>query len=95
MNYSLFGISVQIDDFKKPQGYGSMFEDNGTESLKSIGLENKFYFQAPNKFSLELPTNDGAQIYIEAANDEQQLLAIFLMIAIRKGELMDQYYIEN
>ncbi len=79
---------IQLTYLNKPIGnYGSVFEVRGDkEQLKSIGLNERFYFQCPDKFSLELPTNSTARIYTTAENDAQDALAMRLTNDIRMGK---------
>jgi hypothetical protein len=79
---------IQLTYLNKPIGnYGSVFEVRGDkEQLKSIGLDERFYFQCPDKFSLELPTNSTAQIYTTAENDAQDALAVRLTNDIGMGK---------
>jgi hypothetical protein len=95
-SYQIFGKEHIINVMGKPEGsHGSIFEIHGSESLKEIGLDKRFYFQAPDKFSLELPNNDWALIYTHAATYEQQILSLFLHRSIYHRKLVDQYDIEN
>lgn len=92
--YHIFGKEYVIHTMGNPEGgHGSIFEVNGSESLQEIGLAKKFYFQAPDKFSLGLPSNAWSIIYGEANNHEQQILSIFLLRSIEQRRLVEQYYI--
>lgn len=96
MLYHILGKEIEIHKMEKPAGgYGSIFEVFGNDTLKDIGLDNKFYYCATNggRFSLRLPERSLNMNYElnEVQNHSQYLLSIFLRKSIFNGRLTNQY----
>lgn len=91
MQYAVFGHEVEIQSFEK--AIGSVFEVQASETISEIGLPTKFYFQSPDKFSVEVPESG---LLEETQNtDQQQVLAFFLLRSICYGELVHQFSLEG
>jgi hypothetical protein len=90
MQYHILGKTVEIFSMQKPLGTkGNIFEFHGSKALEEIGLREKFYFQAPDRFSLVAPEDIKDQkpgrkgIY-------KELLGIYLLKSIQYGKLVAQ-----
>jgi hypothetical protein len=90
MHYYLFGIQVHIEEMKKVPNGGSNFEIKDDESLKQIGLNETFYFRAPDNFSNDGPIENVTRDHW-SKNDEQWLLGKFLVNNIWHGEVRTQF----
>lgn len=88
MLYQILGFEIEIYSMQKPMGnYGSVFEFNGSENLREIGLETTFWFRSNYGFSNTLPVSYEQDEICEPQNKFQQVLAIFLEKSIRNGQL--------
>jgi hypothetical protein len=91
MLYHILGKTVQIFAMQQPEGVpGSVFEFRGDKSLEQIGLKEKFYFQAPDKFYLDpqiLPQDEK----MPRKGVYQLLLSLYLQKSILHGELVHQW----
>jgi hypothetical protein len=90
MRYHILCKTVEIFSMKKPEGTkGNIFEFHGSKALEEIGLREKFYFQAPDKFSLS-PAGEQNDSKPAKKGIYKELLGIYLQKSIQFGELVAQ-----
>ena len=89
MQYHILGKTIEIFAMQKPEGLpGSIFEFRGNKALESIGLKERFYFQAPDKFSLD--PAQGEEDKHPKKGIYQLLLSLCLRASISNGQLVQQ-----
>ena len=90
MQYHILGKTVEIFSMQKPVGTkGNIFEFHGNKALEDIGLTEKFYFQAPDKFSLG-PAGEPIDQKPARKGIYKELLGIYLLKSIQYGKLVAQ-----
>ncbi|HTQ28461.1 MAG TPA: hypothetical protein VMI35_10045 [Puia sp.] len=90
MQYHILNKTIEIFSMKKPEGArGNLFEFHGNKALEEIGLREKFYFKAPDQFSLN-PTEEIDPAKAGRKGIYKELLGIYLLKSIQYGELVAQ-----
>jgi hypothetical protein len=74
---------------QRPFAKSGLFEFHGSKTLEDIGLSEKFFFEAPDKFSLDPRESKTGRVQT-VKGIYQQLLALYLKKSIQMGELVSQ-----
>ncbi|RFM25714.1 hypothetical protein DXN05_23680 [Deminuibacter soli] len=84
------GVDIVLKSIALPvAGNNSVYEFTGSSSLREIGLAEKFYFQAPDKFAVMLSSFGFHTSLKPTQQPHQRALAAYLCRSIELGRLVE------
>ena len=90
MQYHILGKTVEIYAMQQSSHLSKgVFEFQGNKALEEIGLREKFYFKAPDRFSLDPSLASEGKASQKGVY--QRLLGLYLQKSIHYGQLVHQW----